>query len=1328
MNTKSVERGELKFLAGGGELGALIRDFNWESTPLGPIELWPQSLKTSVSLMLNSQHAVWIGWGPEVTFLYNDAYIRVLGAAKHPWALGRPTEEVWVEIWDVCGPLVDKVFAKGEASYMSDIRFFMNRGDFMEETFYSFSYTPIRDESGSVGGLFCPSTEVTANVLGARRLKILSDLSAKSLVEKTTAAACASAAATLAKNADDVPFALFYLIDAEGKAARLEQAVGLAKGQALISPERLDLRAAKPVPGLWPIQDAVRTGRLQVVPLTGLEGFPVVAAGQRVSEAVVLPIALQGDEHPLGVLVAGVNPSRKLDPDYLTFYTWIAGHVANAIQNARGAEADRKRADMLAELDQAKTTFFSNVSHELRTPLTLILGPLEDEMRASAVPRERLELIHRNSLRLLKLVNTLLDFSRIEAGRVEASFEPLDLSAVTAELASVFRAGVERANLRLIVDCPSLSEPVYVDREMWEKIVFNLLSNALKFTAEGEIEVKLGEVGPGDGAIANGGGSSLPPAGRRVYLSVRDSGIGIPAGELPRIFERFHRVKNSWARSHEGTGIGLALVQELARLHGGVVSAESTEGLGTTFIVSMPMGLAHLPRERVGAARSLASTTFGAEPYVEEAMRWVPRETAFAEPPDGDQGPSGPDADPSRARILLADDNQDMRGYIQRLLEGNDYEVIPVADGVAALEAARAKTPSLILSDVMMPRLDGFGLMRALRENATTKGVPMILLSARAGQEARVDGVEAGANDYLTKPFNARELLARVASHLELARVRKEAADALHEATAKFRALFDQSSIFAGIMALDGTVLEANHLFLDSCGYRAEEVLGKPFWECGWWRGSKDIQDKIQRGNAQAAVGIPYLEALPYHWADGTKRVVDLALHPIRNDRGEVTFIYPTGVDVTDRLRAQARVDFLGRLTQKLSAVSDQAEINRIATREIGLFMGVHRCYFFQALPEAGRVRVLPEWNPENEQGLAGDYLLADFGSPEWAAALQHGPLGVEDVAAHPWTKDFIPRYEALNLRAYTCVPFLHEGRWVASICVSSDRPRRWLDDEKALLEGVVARVWPLMERTRIEGELRISDDALREANTLLADKAAHLEVVVQQRTAKLRETIGELEAFSYSIAHDMRAPLRSLQGFSEILLTDYESSLDADGQRFLRRIATSAGRMDKLIQDVLNYSRVVRGELPLEVVDVDQLLRGIADTYPMFTPEKVDIVFEGPFPKVLGNEAMIMQIFSNIMGNGVKFVAGGIKPHLRIWAEQDLTQVRLSVEDNGIGIAADQQEKIFGIFQQVNRSFEGTGIGLAIVKKAVERMGGRVGLRSEPDRGSTFWVELQLA
>ncbi|MES1025902.1 ATP-binding protein [Gloeocapsa sp. BRSZ] len=462
------------------------------------------------------------------------------------------------------------------------------------------------------------------------------------------------------------------------------------------------------------------------------------------------------------------NESERMLLEQVSERTWTAIERARAeaalreselqrVREQSAREQERQRAESLAELDRAKTLFLGNISHEFRTPLTLSLAPLQDALSdrtLSSAHRERLELAHRNSLRLLKLVNTLLDFSRIEAGRMEAMYEPTDLAQFTAELASVFRSAIEQAGLRLIVDCLPLPEPVYVDREMWEKIVLNLLSNAFKFTLEGEISI------------------SLHPVDRHVILEIQDTGVGIAPEELPHLFERFYQAplsKAHTARSHEGSGIGLALVYELVQLLGGTINVSSTPGQGTCFTLALPFGVEHLLPERIKASRTLNSTAVGAVPYVQEAKLWrsddQPREI-LAEP-----------------QVLVVDDNADMRDYLTRILREH-VAVEAVADGAAALAAIAQRVPNLVLSDIIMPRLDGFGLLHALRADPRTREIPMILLSARAGEEAIVEGLEAGADDYLLKPFSAQELISRVNAHLQMAQLRSEA---LHEARTTIR-------------------------------------------------------------------------------------------------------------------------------------------------------------------------------------------------------------------------------------------------------------------------------------------------------------------------------------------------------------------------------------------------------------------------------------------------------------------------------------------------------------------------------------------------------------
>jgi PAS domain S-box-containing protein len=362
----------------------------------------------------------------------------------------------------------------------------------------------------------------------------------------------------------------------------------------------------------------------------------------------------------------------------------------------------------------------------------------------------------------MKLVNALLDFSRIEAGRIHAAYEPVELGAFTAELASLFRSTLERAGIALIVECDDLGEPVHVDREMWEKIVFNLLSNAFKFTFEGEIEVR------------------LKRRDRDAILVVRDTGVGIPEDERSHVFERFHRIRGAQGRSFEGTGIGLSLVQELVKLHGGSIAVESSVGVGTTFTVTVPLGTAHLPEDRIGAPRPAPPSTRG-DAHVQEIQSWLPdaAERSIAAPSPF-----------STARVLLADDNADMRGYLERIL-GAHFQVESFADGEATLARAREVPPDLVITDVMMPRLDGFGLMRELRRDPRLKHVPVILLSARAGEEARVEGVVAGADDYLVKPFSARELLARAHALIEVARLRAK----LRRDGERYRHIFESAAV-----------------------------------------------------------------------------------------------------------------------------------------------------------------------------------------------------------------------------------------------------------------------------------------------------------------------------------------------------------------------------------------------------------------------------------------------------------------------------------------------------------------------------------------------------
>lgn len=786
---------------------------DWAATPLGDPADWPQSLRTAVRILLSSRFSMWMGWGPELTFFCNAAYRHDTLAGKYPWALGRPVSQVWEEIWPEVASRVDGVLTTGIATWDSALLLFVQRSGYTEESYHTFSYSPLHDDSGDIVGVLCVVSEDTQQVISERRLATLRDLGSDPSVLPSEERMLAATAAQLGRNLRDLPFTLVYLCDDTG-ALRLAAASGMPAGHVAAPSEVDPAPTADGSP--WPVADVMAGGAVVVDVTADVFGdLPTGAWSEPPVQALLLPLLLQGEA--CGFLVAALNRYRPFDEGYRAFVDLVAGHLAAEIASARSYRAEQRRAEELAELDRAKTTFFSNVSHEFRTPLTLMLGPLNDlRSRADGVDdaaRAELEVINRNGLRLAKLVNTLLDFSRIEAGRMRASFVPVDLAVVTADLASVFRSAVDRAGLDLVVDCPPLDRPVFVDRDMWEKVVLNLLSNALKFTFDGSVAVR------------------VRADGEHAEVTVADTGIGVPAAEMPRLFERFHRIDNARARSHEGSGIGLALVKELVALHGGTISAHSVEDQGTTFAIRLPFGSAHLSPDSVVAAPVSRSASTAADPFVQEALRWLPGSPDLGPA----AGRSELDLNPAVARapasarsvrVLVADDNADMRDYLTRLLVTAGYVVEGVTDGRAALDRARATVPDLIVSDVMMPRLDGLALVAALRADSRTAAVPVLLLSARAGQEASIEGLEAGADDYLVKPFAAAELLARVRANVELARMRGH--------HARWRTALIESLQEAFFVCDDeGAVIEINSAFTDVLGFGPEGLPYPPVHP--WW-------------------------------------------------------------------------------------------------------------------------------------------------------------------------------------------------------------------------------------------------------------------------------------------------------------------------------------------------------------------------------------------------------------------------------------------------------------------------------------------------------------
>jgi signal transduction histidine kinase/DNA-binding response OmpR family regulator len=854
--SQSEQQSQLTFLAGGGEMGTRMRELDWTASPLGAPERWPQSLRSTLSMLLPSKAQIILFWGDEFIVFYNDAYRPVFGA-KHPHALGLPGARAWSEIWDSqLHELLAGVVKTGEAFWAKDLLFELERYGFQEETYFDVSYDPVRVESGAVGGVFCIVTETTERVVGERRMALLRDLASRNATARTQREACVLAMETLA-GTPDVTFALAYLDD-EIQATTPGAIEQLAKSKPdLVT----SLTLAGPTPG-------ARAGRL----------------------------------------VVGLNPRRPFDSQYRNFVDLVADQLSTALANARAYEEERQRSEALAAIDRAKTAFFSNVSHEFRTPLTLMLGPIENLIVGVNGPltttqRNDVDILQRNAGRLLKLVNGLLDFSRIEAGRTQATYAPTDVCTLTREIASTFRSAIERAGVRFEVLCQPIEAPVFLDRDMWEKIVLNLLSNALKFTFAGEIRVDL--VGD-DGAIE---------------FSVTDTGTGIPESELPRIFERFHRVEGARSRTHEGTGIGLALTHELVRFHGGTIVVASRVDEGTRFVVRLPTGAAHLPPDRVVMTPAAGSGSHLASPFVDEAVLWMPQPTID----DGLSTPEDRAGDGRRRvreRVLVVDDNADMRDYLCQLLR--DWDVSSANNGVQALALARANPPNLIVTDVMMPEMDGFTLLEELRKDVRTEAVPVMMVSARAGEEARVSGLDAGADDYIIKPFGAREVTARVKSLLNLSRARREA----ELQKQHLRSLFMQAPTPIVILRGPEHVVElANPLACAIWGRSEGDVLHRPLLDAlPELRGQafQSLLDEVFRSGV-AHVGKETPARLDRR-GDGFYDTVyfNFVYAPMRGVDDTIEGILVIAFDVTDEVIARNEMNQLRAAAETANRTKDQ--------------------------------------------------------------------------------------------------------------------------------------------------------------------------------------------------------------------------------------------------------------------------------------------------------------------------------------------------------------------------------------------------------------------
>ncbi|MDL5158646.1 SpoIIE family protein phosphatase [Actinomycetospora termitidis] len=883
--------------AGRAGVAEAMAAVDWAATPLGPSQDWPTSLRSVVRVLLTSRFSMWMAWGPELTFFYNDSYQRDTLRGKHPWAVGRPFREVWSEVYDAVSPQVRAVIDHGESTWDEDLLLHLERHGWPEETYHTFSYSPLADEDGRVHGLFCAVVETTPRVLSERRMAFLRDLASAMTSARTTGEVARAAQEVLGDDHRDVPFGLVYLRPdgAASDVLELAAAMGISRGGAAAPPTadlgRTDAAAGSP----WPLARAREGTAVVDLPSSVRADVPDTC-----DRAALVPLRAPGaaSEELLGVLVVGLSRFLAFDDPYRDFVELVAGQVTSGVLDARAAESERRRAEALAELDEARRRFFADASHELRTPLTLIAGPVDgllaDPDLAPGRARADLEVVARNARRLTRLVGDLLEVARLQAGSASSPPLPLDLGRATVDVAGMVASAMQRAGLEYVVDAPSWPVPVAVARDGWERIVLNLVANALKYTRTGRVEVRLRRE---DG---------------HAVLTVTDTGIGIPADEVPRLFDRFHRVEGTWARSAEGSGIGLALVRELVEFDGGSVDVRSEVGVGSTFTVTLPVREVPAPGPTDDDA---TGPTERARALVDEAELWVPTGSDA----------SGSDAAGSAVigRVLVADDNADMRAYITRLLAPR-CTVTTATDGEEALRLALADPPDMIVSDVMMPGRDGLALLTALRSDPRTARVPVLLLSARAGEEAAVEGLAAQADDYLVKPFSPGELQARVQAHLQLGRSRREA-------EARFTAVADLAPAMIWVSDARGRRVFLNAGWSRFTGRDQADELGE-----GWVEGvhpddRAGYDELVARGRE---LGRAWETDFRLRHADGTyHRLVEQAT-PVPGPDGRATGWVGSAVDVETRLQEADRARLLAEVGAAMESTDTVAgrlrELSRV--------------------------------------------------------------------------------------------------------------------------------------------------------------------------------------------------------------------------------------------------------------------------------------------------------------------------------------------------------------------------------------------------------------
>lgn len=1235
----------IKFLMhASGEMAERVRNFNWTETSLGNIVNWPVTLQSSLSICLNSNFPIALYWGKDLILIYNDAWSSIPGN-KHPWALGRPARAVWPDIWSEIEPQFKKAFG-GESGGSKDALLPMQRHGYTEECYFDFTFTPVFGAEGKVEGIFNAVIETTYRVINERRTQFLQNFSNQIVKAQSFEELFRYATDEVKTNRKDIPFALFYRLSGEGNA----EFIGATESKGEIK-----LKNSWPVEELQTMLQSMRIDDLG----NYLATVPAGAWPEMPKEGFIVPLK-GSDGAVIGFVVFGVSARRKLDKEYKSFFESICGSLSIVLNTITSFEAERKRAEALAEIDRAKTAFFSNISHEFRTPLTLILGSLEellrkDDKEVNIECKKTVDVTHRNALRLLRLVNNLLDFSRIEAGREKAKFQLIDISDFTRKLASNFSSLIENAGLSYHIDIDDVSVPVYVDRLMWEKIVLNLLSNAFKYTLSGSVII------------------SLRQLKNSVVLKVKDTGVGIPAEELPNMFDRFHRVQNISGRTYEGTGIGLSLVNELVKLHSGHILVTSEIGVGSEFTVTIPTDKEHFGADQLVTWHVELDSSLS-DAFLEEAFSLLDNAT----PANNNESLPIPE---NRDKILIVDDNPDMRSYIKGLLQSR-FHVITANNGKEALDAIKETNPDLVVSDIMMSQMDGIQLMKTLKGDPETQGLPVILLSARAGEEAKIEGYEIGADDYLVKPFSAKELIARITSQIKLKRTRREVENNLRNAIM-------QSPIATTLLRGPSFIVEmVNEMGLEVWGRSYEQVINKPIAIA-----LPEIEEQgfIKMLEEVYSTGVPFKgNEIPVElirFGKSETFYCNFIYTPLKDSDNHIVGLIGIGIDVSEQVYARKAIE------EAKASLNNAVELGELGTWEIDL-----KTTYTTYSPRVAEWWGLPEPGA-NLEVIINCMHLED--RDHVTRAVQYAI----DVSGFYQTE-----YRLIN--AVT-----KQERFIQAIGnVTYDQNRI-----PVKLSGIVRDVTlQKITEQELERQVQIRTKQLEEVN------------------ADLQRSNNELTQFAYIASHDLQEPLRKIQTFSDMAQaklsdTEYVKS-------YLEKIDNSASRMATLIKDVLSYSQVSREPKQNEEVDLNTILQNVKTDFELLIEQKNAIIESCALPVIRGSRLQLHQLFSNLIGNSLKFSEDAPRIHIshELLSGNEIAQENidatkmyhvLNFKDNGIGFDGAHEDQIFGLFKRLHnkRDYSGTGIGLALCRKIAENHNGLIKAFSVKGEGATFTVLLPL-